>query len=463
LFQALVDASASLWRERMFDDYAKPFLMWMEKLTPPTIVAPVGHFGVPFRIAVPNNDLDVWAGPVARGTNPKKQPNELKTMKPVRATHLKGDAVHYLYLIAEGDSEFAILKDTLVTAARTITHLGWGADMVAGNACELSEEETAKLTGERWQPAEGATTTSLRVPRAGTLQALIGKHQAFLNRLSNDGFRPVPPLTVFDTRGYRRDTDLASREYVAFRILSVDPDDANPAFDTPSRCRDVAAWVRHATGVVCADWPFPALAAFVHGHDANGNQARGDRADERFMYLPLPTLNPALNRVESIRRVLITAPAGFRDRIDWIRRRLPGQELVWNNEVIALLNLLPPSDWVLSRYIGPNGGTRTWSTVTPVVWPGYDDRDPAKAERILRKAFVDAGISRELVDGITELAWRPVGFRAGAEMASRYCLPERLTGPRYHVRVRFAHPVRGPLAVGAGRYRGMGLFAAEGD
>jgi len=31
----------------------------------------------------------------------------------------------------------------------------------------------------------------------------------------------------------------------------------------------------------------------------------------------------------------------------------------------------------------------------------------------------------------------------------------------YHVRVHFAHPVKGPLAIGAGRYRGMGLFAAD--
>jgi CRISPR-associated protein Csb2 len=225
----------------------------------------------------------------------------------------------------------------------------------------------------------------------------------------------------------------------------------------------VAAWVRHAAGEVCRDWPFPEYAAFVHGHDAHGNQTKGERADDRFMYLPLPTINHALNRVESIRRVLIAAPCGYTDRIDWIRRRLPGQELVWGSEVIGLINLLPTSDWVLNQYLGPKEGSRTWSTVTPVVWPGYDDRDAAKAERILRKAFVDAGIARELVDGITELAWRPVGFRAGVELASRYALPDRLKGQRYHVRVCFPHPVRGPLAVGAGRYRGLGLFAAENE
>jgi CRISPR-associated protein Csb2 len=67
------------------------------------------------------------------------------------------------------------------------------------------------------------------------------------------------------------------------------------------------------------------------------------------------------------------------------------------------------------------------------------------------------------VDGIVELDWRPVGFRAGVELASRYHLPAGLRGPRYHVRVRFALPIPGPLVVGAGRYRGVGLFARDSD
>jgi CRISPR-associated protein Csb2 len=220
----------------------------------------------------------------------------------------------------------------------------------------------------------------------------------------------------------------------------------------------VAAWVRHATGEVCNDWPD--LASFVHGHSENGQQATGERADERFMYLPLPSIERRGERGEhvgSIRRVLIAAPPGFQDRIDWIRRRLPGQELVWGDDLRGLLNLLPISDWVLNRYVGES---RTWSTVTPVVLPGYDDRDAVTAEQLLRRAFGHAGFSEAVVRSLT-LEWRNVGFRVGVELASRYCLPERLNGPRYHIRVRFVHPIRGPLAVGAGRYRGLGLFVAE--
>jgi CRISPR-associated protein Csb2 len=176
------------------------------------------------------------------------------------------------------------------------------------------------------------------------------------------------------------------------------------------------------------------------------------------MYLPLPTINAKLNRVESIRRVLIAAPVGCQDRIDWIRRRLSGQELVWDGKPVGLLNILPRSDWVLQQYTDE---ARVWSTVTPVIWPGHDDHNPRKAEAILRKAFVDAGLSQEIVDGIEELDWRPVGFRAGLDLAHRYACPENLKGRRYHVRVRFAHSIFGPVVIGAGRYRGLGLLVND--
>jgi CRISPR-associated protein Csb2 len=460
LFQALTDAAASRWRMHQFDDYAKPVLGWLEGLTPPTIITPPRHVGVPVRIAVPNNDLDVWAGPVSKGLVPKKQQNELKTMKTVRPTHiLGGNDVHYLWdvpnLVAE---DKVVLR--LQAAARSITHLGWGVDMVAGNATVISEDDAAKLVGERWQPTTDRSGTQLRVPRSGTLQALMDKHAAFLGRLQNDGFRPVPPLTAFHTVGYRRDTDPTSRPWAAFRINSINPDQLNPSFDTSRRCRDVAAWVRHATGTVCGGWPFPNFAAFVHGHNDDGTQLSGEHADERFMYLPLPSIERRGDRGEhvgAIRRVLIAAPPGFQDQLDWIRRRLPGQELVWDDKAMGMLNDLPPSDWVLGRYIGTS---RVWSTVTPVILHRHDIHDAEEMLGLVQEAFQHAGLTDGLAEK-PEVEWRNVGFRAGVDLATRYALADRMTGPRYHVRVCFAHPVRGPVTVGAGRYRGFGLFATE--
>ncbi len=454
LFQALVAASATRWRENLFEEYARPALRWLEKFQPSIVTPQVSAKSFGYRMYVPNNSGDLMTGAWARG-NTETSMAKFRVEKDVRPKRLMGEAVHYLFPLTDPDSPHL---PVLSAAARSITHLGWGVDMVAGDAIVLSAEDAAKLPGERWQPSDGASADGLRVPVEGTLNDLAKKHTAFLQRLSDDGFKPVPPLSTFRVVGYRRATDPSPRPFTAFSILKPDAS-GNVSFNTPRRCRDVAAWIRHATAEVCDGWPFGSIEGFVHGHDGPGKPLKGEQADERFMYLPLPTINHALHRVESIRRVLITAPPRFQNRIDWIRRRLPGHELQsLDGEIVGLLNILPTSDWVLKQYIGQ---ARDWSTVTPVIWPGHDDRDAAKAEGLLRKAFLQAGLSSETVDTIEELEWRPVGFRAGLDLAQRYLRSEKLSGRQYHVRVRFAHPIQGPLAIGAGRYRGLGLFAAE--
>ncbi|MBA4192707.1 MAG: type I-U CRISPR-associated protein Cas5/Cas6 [Planctomycetaceae bacterium] len=468
LFQSLVAAAATRWRDKLFNEYAQPALQWLETAQPSIVTPGVATETFGYRMYVPNNSGDLMTAAWARGDTETSMA-KFRVEKDVRPSRLRvkdeePTSLHFLYPVT--DSEIEKHRETLISAARSITHLGWGVDMVAGNAAVITEEEASKLTrdGERWQPvtANSGTPTQLRVPRSGTLQALIEKHDKFLNRLSNDGFRPVPPLTAFNTVGYRRETDPVAKSWVAFRINSVSPDDRPPAFETARRCRDVAAWVRHATGIVCGGWPFEGdhpVASFVHGHNATDDtrQLTDDRADQRFMFLPLPTINSTLHRVESIRRVLIAAPPGFQDQIDWLRRRLSGQELVTTDgEVKGLLNELTP-DWVVRQYTSVS---RVWSTVTPVILHRHDTHDAAVMESLIRQALRNAGLTEELTKQ-AEIEWRNVGFRAGVDLATRYVLADRMTGPRYHVRVRFPYPIPGPLAVGAGRYRGFGLFAAE--
>src|SRR5262249_21868320 len=156
---------------------------------------------VKYRLYVPDNSADLAAGAWSRGDTSRIV---RRSEKDVRPAHLQdGDAVHYLFPLAAADAEFETHRNTLTAAARSITHLGWGVDMVVGNAAVLSEEEAAKLPGERWQP-EGPSSTGLRVPQPGTLDNLMGKHEAFLHRLADDGFKPVPPLSAFAVVGYRR-------------------------------------------------------------------------------------------------------------------------------------------------------------------------------------------------------------------------------------------------------------------
>ena len=294
----------------------------------------------------------------------------------------------------------------------------------------------------------------------------MAKHTAFLNRLvrderGNESFRPVPPLSRFRTQTYRRATDPEPLRWIAFSLLKPDASGTR-AFDTTRRTRDVAGMVRHAVAEITRQqgWSEEEINVFVHGKTPDGTgPARGQTSPDRFSYLPLPTINRALNRVESIRRVLVAAPAHCADRLPWLRRVLAGEALHDDrNQPAALLTILPASDWVLRRYCEP---TQTWSTVTPVVLPIHDGYDPESAGKWIATAFEQAGYAPELI-AASEVQWERVGFRSGVDLVSQYRAPKNLESkPRYHLRVRFPHAIRGPVAIGSGRFRGFGLFAED--
>src|SRR5581483_9401793 len=78
----------------------------------------------------------------------------------------------------------------------------------------------------------------------------------------------------------------------------------------------VAGMVRNALARLASDmrpfgWSDADINAFIHGHSADGErQARGPDADNRFAYLPLPSLEHRGQGevVTGIRRVLVVGP-----------------------------------------------------------------------------------------------------------------------------------------------------------
>ena len=467
-FQALVAAAAGRWNERLRVGAAAPALRWLERQAAPLIVSAAGvPSDVTYRLYVPDNVADKVAKAWSRGGEASIATS--RTEKDVRPTRLEGEAVHYLFALADGGCPHL---DVLAGAARSITHVGWGVDMVAANAIVFSEQDAAKLAGVRWRPSEGGTEQNLRVPVEGTLDDLARKHAAFLTRLSNDGFRPVPPLSVFRTVTYRRANDPSPRPFAAFSILQPDGSGFRP-FDAARRATVVAGMARHALALAANaqrpfGWTDEEIAAIVLGHGLGGGPAKLPPDGHRFAFLPLPSIEPRGSRGEHvgmIRRVLVAGKPGMLEHIAWVRRALSGSELIeeGTGEVKGLLSLIPASDLVVRRYVR---ASPTWATVTPVVIPGLDDRRASKLERLLRKALVQAGAPPELVD-TAELDWRGVGFLPGVEKADRYRRPRNASeAPVRHVRVRWRDlrgepiSVSGPFSAGSGRYRGLGIFAA---
>ncbi len=455
LFQALVSASANRWRENQFWDYARPAMQWLET-TQPSIVSPqVSAESFGYRMYVPNNSGDLMTAAWARGDTETSMA-KFRVEKDVRPKHLRADAIHYLYRLADNGGEYL---ETLRAAARCITHLGWGVDMVAGNAAIITEDEAAHLPGECWRPAEASAANGLRVPKEGTLAALTRKHEAFLNRLSADSFKPVPPLAAnaYDIVGYRRSTDPPARRYAAFRLRHPIEDRAAPFAMTRANC--VAAMTRNATARIADEQHQPGewIDRYVHGH----RQAERESLP-RFSYLPLPSIEPREDRgvsVGSIRRILVAEIIDSAEsHLLWARQMLPGQLLTDDKTSVrkAMLAPLTGADWVLQRYAEASD---TWASVTPLILPGCDDGKFAKTEKLFFKALGHAGYSPEAL--AEEPEFRRVSFWPGVELAGRFQRPDYLRNcSAYHVRLRWRHALAGPLALGAGRHCGLGVFAS---
>jgi CRISPR-associated protein Csb2 len=494
-FQALIAAAAARWRLAQFEAYARPALEWLEALGPPDVLAPVGWAADrPYRLYVPNNAADLVVASWARG-NPDASIADHRTEKDVRPTRLlNGDAVHFDWPLTPAQSDAGLPhRMALKAMARSITHLGWGIDQVVGTA-DFHDTPPPAEGGEPWRPVPTGGTP-LRLPKGGTLAALRARHREFLGRLRRDGLNPVPPLTTFHVVGYGRPTVTAPRPFAAFELRTPDFERARP-FNSTRHTSSVAGMVRNALGELARDmrpfgWTSENIQTFVHGHTPNGRQQNsGPGADRRFAYLPLPSLERRGGAgvvVTAVRRVLVVGPPGGEQQVVWARV-LSGRELTPLNERTppAALRLIdrPAAALRNDPNLGPYVGEwRVWSTVTPVILPGYEDprglrgklkrnRGPEvqkrlllrlerRAEGLLRKAFRQAGLPPELVDSAT-LEWRTAGFRPGVELAQRYHRPEsQQKMPAYHVRVRFPVLVRGPLSIGRGRYRGLGVFAGE--
>ena len=471
LFQALVAASAARWREALFHDYAVPALNWLARQQAPDIIAPTAEASSTYRISVPNNAMDIVAAAWTRGnyTSKDAQPSTHRTLKSIRATRLlDSDSVHYLWPLSEPlTDEVRGFVETLSAASRSLVALGWGIDLVAGDGRMIAASEVDKFPGERWRPTSAPSDHALRFPVPGTLEALMALHQAFLGRLSGgDSFIPVPPLSVFDTIGYRRDAEPVSRPFAAFSILKMDASGFRP-FDPVRRTHIVAAMIRHAaaSAAASAGRSRERINTLIHGHAPDGTgRARSEDGFPRLSYLPLPSIEKRGNGktvVSSIRRVLVAGPLGGATEVGWARRALNGRELIDEDTrgTTAVLSLLPANDGRIRRYIDPSS---VWATVTPVVLPGYDSSNPAKTEKRLRAAIKQAGFAPPLADQAT-LEWRQVGFLPGLDLARRSLTPAHLAAyPRYHVRIRWPDKVkvRGPVVIGGGRYCGLGLFVA---
>ncbi|MCC7409725.1 MAG: type I-U CRISPR-associated protein Cas5/Cas6 [Phycisphaeraceae bacterium] len=484
-FQALLSAACLRTRGKPLPPEVRSALHVLEVLRP-AIVAPRAILSAIGRRAyVPHNQNDLVFTALQRGMEQsseayRKLNGSVRTEKNFRPHRIETPVeelptIHYLYPLDATNADPKELLIAIRPSVRSIHCLGWGIDQVVADAA-LADSPSKQPTGESWTPTP-CGGRRLRVHRSGSLDALVARYDKFLSRLVKGEWTPVPPLTTFDVVSYHRDTDPLPRPFAAFSLLKPDGEGFQP-FDSVRYATVVAGMVRHALARAAQEqqpfnWGEEDITSIIHGHNPKGGPARLAADAKRFAYLPLPSIEKRSaegppRHVGMIRRVIVAGEPGMGPEIDWVQRALSGAVLIdeQTGEIKAMLISIPASDPNVRRYIGPSS---VWTTVTPVILPGFDDHRADKIERLIRKSLLHAGLPPEVVKP-TELDWRGVGYMPGLDLASRYRRPRNASeAPVRHVKIRFVDPdgeplsLQGPLSLGSGRYRGLGLFAACPD
>lgn len=449
LFQAIVAANG-----QHLEGEVEGALRWLEGQPPPVIITPAIEFAAPYELSVPNNAMDIVGKAWSKGNyfgRGDANPATHRTMKPVRPLRMiGGDTVHYVW-----DSDGLMNVDVLIHAAKRIFRLGWGIDTVIADCRMMSAIDVGKLPGQRWTPVQNGYN-ELRLPTTGSLDALRARYESFLGRVSQSGLAPVSPLTEFGVIGYRQTNAAAVRPHVTFELRGKDSE----FFRYPQRkLIHIAGMVRHLAIEMMRrspprdisnldDW----LDRYVAGHL---RQEKSGGNHRQLSYVPLPTIGH-LHADHGVRRVMIAAPPGDHRLLEHLAMRLHGLQLIPKRgeefpdpPTLVRVN----SDNVIRCYTSSAG---SWTSVTPIILPGHDDRKEAKTERLVRTALTQCGISARC-----EFECRSVSRIPRSPLPQEYIRPRHLpTQTAIHLDLKFDDPVSGPILIGAGRHRGFGLMRA---
>lgn len=457
LFQALV---AGVARQGELDSALGESLAWLQTLEPPIIITPRSRAGQVITRFVPNNDADA----------PKKSDRQSRlTDKTFRPTlMLDPPVVHYVWPVDKCDPETA---KRIREAARSLTTLGWGIDMAYADAQLIGNDTIKKLFGVRWYPRKGVLQDSglLRVPvvdqdtHENTLCDLKRVHQSALNRIEHGKpLNTVEKPKIFDRVFYESKERLLVRPHVVFELRR---DDGTFLSYPQNMLIHIAGMVRHLSieamkhsppEGVDGDW----VETYVAGH------AGADATEHRqFSYLPLPSIGVA-HTDPAVRRVMIAAPLGDDRFLRHLAMGLAGRQLRATPETKLdhppTLELVRDAR-VVPLYIEPSN---VWASVTPVILPGHDDHKPDKTRKLIERALEQSGIEQRCEFEWSALSQFPKSLTAHkydrAKRPTGYIRPDHLlTQTAVHLKLRFNDGVEvpGPLAIGAGRHCGLGVFA----
>lgn len=410
LFLALVAALYQSPHGRFDTGDGDRALQYLEQQGPPRIEAD-GKEGTKYTLFVPNNDTDIIAKDYARHGRSAKDPKAYTTSRPMRP--YVANAVRYVWTLPPGltDAQRAAVS-LLCRLAGEVPVLGLGIDPVAV-CCRLLDAVEPLAGAQAYIPDSADADLVIDVPIKGLLDDAKRRHAEFLCQVTPTGFAKPGPITQKAGHGYRKDVAPVP-ELMAYRLA-----------DTESR----HIIPRGAIGE---------LAANLH------SLCGSDLGEARAVVLPSIGHRHA---DASVRRVGLLIPPSMRGaRADRLRARLDSKIVTAGGIPFQLVPVKPDDDGVSRMYVQKS---RVWRSVVPI-----DPGDPADGSGRRGAADLLAGelAERGIKNNVTAIRLDKVPDWGGLEG-----LPKSTN--LWYAEIELRSPVGGPLVLGRGTARGLGLLA----
>ena len=461
LFQALLAAWAR--NEPPLEDERRA-LEWLEALDIDTfqVSAPLGYRREVGTVFVPPNDART-TGKVGDKA-PKNIRTAVRVVPELRANRqprafpavlpaAEPPVVRYVWPRALDLDEH---RDALSRLAREVTYLGHSHSLVRVALIEAGQQNLS--TDQSWIDHRGA---ALRLPYKGRLLDLANRYQR--SRENGQVIRPGPSLV---TRGFRPPSTVLPQPTL------FDGDNVTVLADGGGFVPDLAAFplvakrMRDAFLKTASDNGL-SIPTLLSGHDAEGRATREPHvaivplADVGWNYSHGRLMGLALvwprEVADANRRVALQVIVAFLSRGDSEVGLLHlGRQGSWS------LGLEPESTRASLRFARYVRASRRWGTVLPAALDRHPkDKPGEELASIITNACVNIGLPKGAVDGLDIEVHKYASVRgAPSAVEVRKALPQDssyLSKPLVHLVLNFPQPVRGPLILGAGRFRGLGL------
>jgi len=464
LFAALVEAWARYGSDPP-DPGERAALEWLECQPAPTIADPGGSPRRAAGLFVPvNNATEPSARNKSRGvTKMQTLLREERKRTPrlsVPSTLVGGDG---RVVFAWPDSEpTAEHRGALARMLERVTRLGHSSSFVA---CRLIDDPPDPV----WVPRRGSSGAafSVRGTYRGMLEMLVARHDSYLET----GLRNIPmrSATVFyaDARdqvpSQEPSVEDASSEWIVFEM-------EKPSRLSSTGAASVAKALRGAMLSYCSGPP-PKL---LVGKESDGRPT----ADPHALFLSLPFVGHR-HADGSIKGAAVLIPAGS----DTIERQAllrainaweescEGRplELRLGSRGTVAIRRRPRPDTTGTKALDPgvwSRASRRWGSVTALALPReaykLTSGSPSDVRRAWRKAE-QAVIEACRFAGLPDPEEVDVGFdppvRGGSHTGDYPVFAQ--SGKKrllLHATIEFSEPVSGPLVLGSGRFRGLGLM-----